>query len=90
MKDIQFDVFSTTLTVFPSPFSCYQKPMQVIFICAILQIAERRKLVSSIKDSMIDTEGNKQPYVENKASVSSLDAAAKTQGNDTNQDHKLN
>lgn len=90
MKDIQFDVFSTTLTVFPFPFWSYQKPMQVIFLYAILQIAERRKLVSSIKDSIIDTEGNEQPYVENKVTVSSLDASAKTQGNDTNGDHKLN
>lgn len=54
-----------------------------------MQIAERRKLVSSIKNSIIDTEGNEQPYAENKVTTSSLDAAAKTQGNDTNQDHDL-
>ncbi|KAL8471601.1 hypothetical protein ACS0TY_029015 [Phlomoides rotata] len=43
------------------------------------QIAERRKLVSSINDSIIDTEGQEQPYLENKATVSRLDTAANTQ-----------
>ncbi|KAK6155085.1 hypothetical protein DH2020_009333 [Rehmannia glutinosa] len=40
------------------------------------QIAERKKLVSSIKNSIIDPEGSEQPYIENNVTISSVDATA--------------
>lgn len=48
---------------------------------AALQIAERKKLVSSIKNTLIDPQGIEQPYKVNKATISSLEAAANTEGN---------
>ncbi|KZV45643.1 granule-bound starch synthase 2, chloroplastic/amyloplastic-like [Dorcoceras hygrometricum] len=38
-----------------------------------MQIAERKKLISSIKSSIIDQEGSEQPYMENDATGSGLD-----------------
>ncbi|KAK4417658.1 Granule-bound starch synthase 2, chloroplastic/amyloplastic [Sesamum alatum] len=40
------------------------------------QISERKKLVSSIKNSIIDPEGSKQPYLETDFPISTVDAAA--------------
>ncbi|KAK6129255.1 hypothetical protein DH2020_036964 [Rehmannia glutinosa] len=40
------------------------------------QIAERKKLVSSIKNSIIDPKGSEQPYIENNVTISSVDATA--------------
>lgn len=48
---------------------------------AALQIAERKKLVSSIKNTLTDPQGIEQSYKVNKAAISSLEAAAKTEGN---------
>ncbi|XP_075481502.1 granule-bound starch synthase 2, chloroplastic/amyloplastic-like [Primulina tabacum] len=42
----------------------------------LAQIAERKKLISSIKDSIIDQQGSEPPYMENDATVSGLDTAA--------------
>ncbi|KAH6791163.1 starch synthase 2 [Perilla frutescens var. frutescens] len=43
------------------------------------QIAERKKLVSSIKNTLIDPEGSEQPYKESAVTTSSLEDAAKTE-----------
>lgn len=49
-----------------------------------IQIAERKKLVSSIKSTLIDLEGSEQPY------KSSPEAAvAETEGNNIYRDYKL-
>lgn len=83
---IPFNVFAP---IFPF-FLVLSKVMQVMFSYdAALQIAERKKLVSSIKNSIIDPEGSEQPYMESKVTISSPDAAAKTEGNDISLDHKL-
>ncbi|KAH6774535.1 starch synthase 2 [Perilla frutescens var. hirtella] len=43
------------------------------------QIAERKKLVSSIKNTLIDPEGSEQPYKESEVTTSSLEDAEKTE-----------
>lgn len=53
------------------------------------QIAERKKLVSSIKNTLIDPEGGEQPYKESKVAISSDEAFAESEGNYINRDYKL-
>ncbi|KAG6405835.1 hypothetical protein SASPL_133429 [Salvia splendens] len=45
------------------------------------QIAERKRLVSSIKNTLIDPEGGEQPYKESKVTISSDEASAESEEN---------